>query len=366
MNVRESLQNARPHVSLRAGFKALIQQSRSLRKQGETVAVKGRPDIDRFLAGSLSDSFDPCRFKELLWTLINAETPQEKDFAALALNGIISSVNGPQASGDVNLRIAGGPDWLSSKSLDAWLGSRDRQLKLPVRQASAFVHHLDGYNVGGHPLDVQTTSPLPSVKRADRGRQRAQNVQPWLPFTDEIGRYSATPESIAGQHAEFFASFKGPVLDPFCGLGGDAIAFAQQGLDVHTAEIDKGRMALAKRNASAFKVDSRIHFYPGDGIAHLDSWVSTFPQYLLYLDPPWGGKDWDRSDMGLNQLFPRLDLIQDFIENAVAVTIKLPRSFRTDDLKVIPRQWRFHLGLGSKADHMADRLRLISAMAGSA
>jgi len=362
MKVRDALQNARPHVALRAGFKVLIQRSRALRKKGEPVTVKGRPDIDRFLSAPLSDTVDPNQIKSLLWTLLHSGVPPEEDAAALALNAIIAAVNGPQAVGDVTLQVSGGPSWLSPSLIDQWLGTQNAQATLSVRKASAFAHHLHGYMVGGRPLDVQSPAPLPAVSRADRGRRRTQNTGPWLPYVDEVGRYSATPKVIAEQHARYFSQFALPVLDPFCGLGGDAIAFAQQGLEVHAAEMDRNRMALAQKNAAALAPNGNIQFYAGDGLEHLKSWATQIQDFSLYLDPPWGGTEWDRNQIGLTDLFPDFSRVDPFINQAAAVIIKLPRAFQTDDLNALTRPWEFRLGVSSFEDHVADRLRMISAM----
>jgi len=364
MTIRDSLRDAQPHVSMREGFKALIQRSRSLRKQGENTAVKGRSDVDRFLATPAPETFNPSDLKQLLWTLLNAESPEDRDQAARSINAMMAAVNGPPTTGDVSLRINGGPHWLDAKAIDSWIGSQDRHLKLSVRQASALAYHLNGYVIGGEALEVQTSVALPSVNRSDRGRQRSRNTGSWLPFIDEVGQYSLTPKPVAVQHAQFLSAFQLPVFDPFCGLGGDAIAFAEAGLSVHASEIDAGRMSLAKKNAAALGVESEIQFYAGDGVNQLSAWSKNFPEHLLFLDPPWGGTHWDRKNIGIDQLFPRLDLIQAAIENAVAVVLKLPRTFRTVELNTISRQWSFQLGIASNQDHIADRVRLISALSG--
>lgn len=67
---------------------------------------------------------------------------------------------------------------------------------------------------------------------------------------DETGWFSVTPEVIANHIAERFKIVGvNTVVDGFAGVGGNAIAFALQGLKVIAVELDPIRLACAKHNA---------------------------------------------------------------------------------------------------------------------
>jgi trimethylguanosine synthase len=131
---------------------------------------------------------------------------------------------------------------------------------------------------------------------------------------DEEGWYSVTPEKIAIQIAERCRC--DVILDAFCGVGGNAIAFAQTcefGVSLHrsarssTEDLTKPyllskviavdnspvRLALARHNAKIYGVADRIEFI----LADLPTFLRTYqalPQKrrkidVVFLSPPWGG-----------------------------------------------------------------------------
>lgn len=108
---------------------------------------------------------------------------------------------------------------------------------------------------------------------------------------DDEGWYSVTPERIAEHIAERCRS--DVILDAFCGVGGNAIAFAQTCQRVITFDISPTRLALARHNATVYGVADRIEFVLGDFVAFARSQVARRSQQrkfdVIFLSPPWGG-----------------------------------------------------------------------------
>ncbi|KAH7910253.1 hypothetical protein BJ138DRAFT_986064, partial [Hygrophoropsis aurantiaca] len=73
---------------------------------------------------------------------------------------------------------------------------------------------------------------------------------------DEEGWYSVTPERIAHQIAERCRC--DTILDAFCGVGGNAIAFAKTCERVIALDTSPIRLALARHNAVIYGVADRI------------------------------------------------------------------------------------------------------------
>jgi trimethylguanosine synthase len=108
---------------------------------------------------------------------------------------------------------------------------------------------------------------------------------------DEEGWYSVTPESIAVQIADRCRC--DTILDPFCGVGGNAIAFAKTCEHVIALDISPTRLALARHNAAIYGVADRIEFILADYISFANAYLSrphpTRRIDVVFLSPPWGG-----------------------------------------------------------------------------
>ncbi|GJJ13907.1 hypothetical protein Clacol_008164 [Clathrus columnatus] len=109
---------------------------------------------------------------------------------------------------------------------------------------------------------------------------------------DEQGWYSVTPEAIANAIADKCRCFT--ILDAFCGVGGNAIAFAQTCERVIAIDNCETRLRLARHNAVIYGVQDRIEFILGDYISFAKSYP-TLPERtrtaidVVFLSPPWGG-----------------------------------------------------------------------------
>ncbi|KAG6810473.1 hypothetical protein H0H92_011708 [Tricholoma furcatifolium] len=110
---------------------------------------------------------------------------------------------------------------------------------------------------------------------------------------DQEGWYSVTPELVADQIAERCRC--DTILDAFCGVGGNAIAFAKTCQRVIALDTSPVRLALARHNAQIYGVADRIEFVLADYIAFAKAYVNLPRTHLdrnidvVFLSPPWGG-----------------------------------------------------------------------------
>ncbi|KAF8264507.1 RNA cap guanine-N2 methyltransferase-domain-containing protein [Lactarius quietus] len=114
---------------------------------------------------------------------------------------------------------------------------------------------------------------------------------------DEEGWYSVTPEAIATQIAERCRC--DVVLDAFCGVGGNAIAFARTCERVIALDTSPTRLALARHNAALHGLSARIEFVLADFRSFAARILNPTPSSSLarkidvvFLSPPWGGPEY--------------------------------------------------------------------------
>jgi trimethylguanosine synthase len=97
---------------------------------------------------------------------------------------------------------------------------------------------------------------------------------------------------------------KSIIVDPFCGVGGNTIAFALSGRwrRVYAIEKDPATLACAKHNAEIYGVADQITWFEGDcfeildvddekkenAVWHLRAVLETYG--VLFASPPWGGE----------------------------------------------------------------------------
>jgi len=116
------------------------------------------------------------------------------------------------------------------------------------------------------------------------------------------------------------------ILDAFCGVGGNTIAFARcAGVYVIACDNDKTRLDLAARNTTIYGVHNTVDFLHDDVVVALTTasranvTASEFYQQtqnsslvdMIFLSPPWGGPEYmnvDTYDLH-NALVSGLDLI---------------------------------------------------------
>lgn len=117
---------------------------------------------------------------------------------------------------------------------------------------------------------------------------------------DREGWYSVTPEIIATDTAARVAQLSLShrlntdlrssicVIDACCGVGGNAIKFAEWCEHVIAIDVSLKRLEMARHNARVYGVDERIEFIHGDfgQIAH------RLKADVVYMSPPWGGPEY--------------------------------------------------------------------------
>lgn len=160
--------------------------------------------------------------------------------------------------------------------------------------------------------------------RAVRQRRIFTRFSEGVRYDDE-GLFSATPEALALRIAE---GLSGRVLDGTCGIGAISIALARTPsvAEVVACDLSASRVEMARHNARLYGVGGRIRFLVGDVGVLLPR--ERFDAVVL--DPPWGGRDYDRGRLSLRDL--GLDLRPLVLAYRGPLRIKLPRSFAKDEL----------------------------------
>lgn len=152
---------------------------------------------------------------------------------------------------------------------------------------------------------------------------------------DKEGLYSVTPESIALQIAKRIKAVK--IFDGFCGVGGNAIAFARAGMNVVTADTNAERLRMAQHNASIYGVETLISFIHDDVFALLAATDAD----AVFFDPPWGGPDYyTKKEFLLSDFLPDGNtLIEAAFNRTSNVSLKIPRNFATAALEKANRTY---------------------------
>jgi trimethylguanosine synthase len=106
---------------------------------------------------------------------------------------------------------------------------------------------------------------------------------------------------IAGHVAAMTAVDKSILMDAFCGVGGNTIAFALSGRWKRVYAIEKDPLTLecARRNAEIYGVKDKITWFHGDcfellgtgknAVKGLRELVAEYG--VIFGSPPWGGKE---------------------------------------------------------------------------
>lgn len=147
------------------------------------------------------------------------------------------------------------------------------------------------------------TAPQRPQKHSPKAQERDANLHKyWLQrysyfskldegiLIDREGWYSVTPEVIAS-HIASWVPRKATVLDGFCGVAGNSIAFARRGCRVTAVELDRSRLRLAINNSRVYH--TCIKFVHGDYCQQVLN--STYD--VVFLSPPWGGPSYQSKDV---------------------------------------------------------------------
>lgn len=152
---------------------------------------------------------------------------------------------------------------------------------------------------------------------------------------DEVGLYSTTPEKIALEQAKKMNCKT--VVDGFCGVGGNAIAFARICGKVYAIEKDKKRLEMARHNARLYGAQNKIIFILGD-------FFSEAPKIKaegIFLDPEWGGPEYKKlGSFKLNDFIPDGNkILKSSFKNFKKVALKIPDFFDFNELEKYKRKY---------------------------
>ena len=151
---------------------------------------------------------------------------------------------------------------------------------------------------------------LPDGRKLTLRSYFRQRYNIWSKYDDGIlmtddAWYGVSQELVAAKIAEHVAVMapadKSILIDAFCGVGGNTIAFARSGRwkRVYGIEKDAATLECARRNAEIYGVQDKISWFVGDcfellgtgenAVEGLRELVTHFG--VLFGSPPWGGKD---------------------------------------------------------------------------
>ncbi len=340
------------HRPPRRGWTVVVRGLRARRRRtGEADPLAGRAAVEALLDRPLRAGAEPAAVARLAALLGEAarragragESPAVEERAAevsaLARALVVRVVEEP-----VSVRISGWPPGFGAAARARLLGRPPGELeRVAPAEAARLVAALDGLALGGGRLRVEVALPpdavLPPLSRRDRAEAgRRRRAPPWLPHLDEQGRLSLTPRPIARRQAAWLGA--GRVLDPFCGCGGNAVAFARAGARVIAFERDPARAALARANFRAMGVADRVELRVGDGVARLPALLRRWPDAAVFVDPPWppGATRWaELAPPGLEAA----------LAPATAVMLKLPRALDPRTLPGGLERWRLRYEFGA-------------------
>lgn len=216
--------------------------------------------------------------------------------------------------------------------------------EVDARRARWLLRQVDGLGVAGERVSVRVEPPIRAgragPRREDRRARERRRFARWDEGVevDDEGLVGLTPEAVALALA---ARTRGVVIDGTCGAGGLAIALARtSSVDrVIAVDVYPERLAMARHNAGIYGVADRIEFVHGDVIELLAERTADW----LVLDPPWGGRAYDRDRVGLDDL--PMDVAGALARFEGPVLLKLPRSF---DPATLPGRWNTELVLDAR------------------
>lgn len=152
---------------------------------------------------------------------------------------------------------------------------------------------------------------------------------------DEAGLYSATPEKIALDQAKKMDCKT--VVDGFCGVGGNTIAFARICDKVFAIEKDKKRIKMARRNATLYGVEDKITFILGDFFIE----APKIKAEGIFLDPAWGGPEYKKLKIfKLANFFPDgNEVLKLSFKHFKKVALKVPVFFDFSELEKFGKKY---------------------------
>ncbi len=185
---------------------------------------------------------------------------------------------------------------------------------------------------------MNTTSPLQQSPYWERRYKLFTRFDDGIQM-DLESLYSVTPETIALEQAVLVQGES--VLDLFCGIGGNSIAFARCGKSVIAVDRDPVKIKMAKHNGSIYEVRSHITFINQAAEQFLYS-LDFSSIDTVFLDPPWGGPTYNQKTLfTVNDFAVDLHSILQFaFKKQKEVLIKVPKQFEILSLQSYRRKYR--------------------------
>ncbi|KAJ2584326.1 Trimethylguanosine synthase [Coemansia sp. RSA 1836] len=189
------------------------------------------------------------------------------------------------------------------------MGKRKRRQLLPAHTAASTTNHHLGSGSSTFVTPQGQEMPV-ALEKYWRGRYNFFWRFDEGIAIDEEGWYSVTPEAIAEDTAERIAQLHNKqlpspskkratdygricVIDAFCGVGGNAIKFAEWCECVIAIDIDPGRLEMARHNAEIYGVADRIEFVLGD----FYQLAPMLKADVVFMSPPWGGPEYTSAEV---------------------------------------------------------------------
>lgn len=331
-----------PGAVWRAGDRPLALSVRHGRALGHPVidlaSLALRAELDTSEAYRRAGGDDDGFALALLHQALRELASERRDEARLALRERIAALVErflPHEPARVTLSVEA-PAFLP-RSLFAPLGEVD------ASHARRVLRDWHGLAVGGETIEVRVTPELARPARTfpfEPARERRARLfsrfAEGIAYDDE-GLFSATPEALADA---LVAGLSGVVIDATAGIGSLTLALARSPAveRVVAIDLDARRLAMAQHNARLYGVEGRIEFRVGDARAL----VPAIAHDALVIDPPWGGRDYDRQRVTLETL--PMDL-RPLLAASPRVVLKLPRSF---DVRTLPPGFEITAGIDAR------------------
>ena len=153
---------------------------------------------------------------------------------------------------------------------------------------------------------------------------------------DFIGKYSITIPKVAELITDIIYKLIGhpnlTITDCTAGVGGNIFSFANKFKHVNAIEIDSNRFNMLANNVQIYDLQN-INLYNSNCL----DIIFTLQQDLVFIDPPWGGKEYkSENNIRLNLSgIPIESLTNMLLNNKICyyVVLKLPTNYDINHIK---------------------------------
>ena len=203
-------------------------------------------------------------------------------------------------------------------------------------------------------LRVFETADVNEIKKQEIGGEFTN----WFPKKDgvdysklritEEGKYSLTKQTDSLAIIKAMQNIIGEenlggltILDGTANVGGDTIRFGMNFNKVISVELNEENFSVLKNNVEIFDLQEKVEIINGD-ITKVWNNAQTFTD-VLFLDPPWGGKDYRGEEEEVLNLFLSGISIAEFVGKVLLsphhpsyIFIKLPVNYDINSFRDMP------------------------------